>query len=58
MQVDDLSQYTDEELEMMEGVVRAVDDFEKEDRRQQQIRLMRNNKRRKGRSLGGAKVKR
>lgn len=63
MQVDDFSQYTDEEIEQMKDLVRVEDHTfgpgpsSREDRRLQQVRLMRN-KKRKGRNLGGAKVKR
>ena len=63
MQVDDFSQYTDEEIEELERLVKVKDHTfgpgpsNREDRRQQQIRLMRNRKR-KGRNLGGAKVRR
>lgn len=62
MQVDDFSQYTDEEREELERLMRVKDHTfgpgptNREERRQQQITMMRNRKR-KGRSLGGAKVK-
>ena len=63
MQVDDFSQYTDEEREELDKLVRVKDHTfgsgpaNREERRQQQIRLMRNRKR-KGRNMGGAKVRR
>lgn len=63
MQVDDFSQYTDEEIEQMKDLVRVKDHTfgpgpaNREERRLQQARMM-YNRRRKGRSLGGAKVRR
>lgn len=63
MQVDDFSQYTDEEREELKRLVRVKDHTfgpgptNREERRLQQAKMMHNRKR-KGRCLGGAKVKR
>lgn len=60
MQVDDFSQYTDEEIERMKDLVRVEDHVfgpgpaNRQERRKQAT----GNGRRKGRNLGGAKVKR